>query len=65
MATLPHDMKEDVRNHIKSITRIYSHYYRSDSMKEYIEGGKTIADLHCDYIKPVSYTHLDVYKRQA
>lgn len=42
-------MKDGVRNHIKSIPRIESHYLRAQTTKEFIDGGKTIADLHRDY----------------
>lgn len=44
-------IKEGVRKHINSIPRIESHYYccDADSKREYIDGGRTIADLHKDY----------------
>nr|CAH7765201.1 unnamed protein product [Callosobruchus chinensis] len=45
------DIKQSVRNHINSIPRIESHYCRSHSTKEYIDGSKSIADLHRDYIE--------------
>lgn len=41
--------KNDVRNHIKQIPRIESHYLRQQTSKEFIEGSKTIAELHRDY----------------
>ncbi|CAG9760292.1 unnamed protein product [Ceutorhynchus assimilis] len=44
-------IKEGVRQHINSIPRIESHYCRKDSKKEYIEGGKTVAELHRDYVE--------------
>lgn len=43
------DVKNSVREHINSIPRIESHYLRKQSSKEFIEGGKTIAELHRDY----------------
>lgn len=40
-----------MRKHIDSIPRIESHYLRTQTTREFIEGGKTIADLHRDYTK--------------
>ncbi|CAH1099097.1 unnamed protein product [Psylliodes chrysocephalus] len=37
------------RNYINSISRLESHYCRSNSKKKYIEGEKSIADLYRDY----------------
>lgn len=51
-------IKEAVRRHINSIPRIESHYCRKDSKKEYIEGGKTVADLHRDYVKQCEENNL-------
>ncbi|CAG9772069.1 unnamed protein product [Ceutorhynchus assimilis] len=45
------EIKNGIRHHIKSIPRVESHYCRSHSKKEYIEGNKTMADLHRDYKK--------------
>lgn len=45
------DIKNSIRRHISSIPRIESHYCRSNSKKEYIEGSKTMADLHRDYLE--------------
>lgn len=44
------DVKNDVRRHINSVPRIESHYCRKDSIRQYIEGGKTVAQLHKDYV---------------
>lgn len=44
-------VKESVRKHINSIPRIESHYIRKNSSREFIDGGKCIADLHADYKK--------------
>lgn len=41
----------DIVNHINSIPRIESHYLRAQTCREYIDGGKTIADLHRDYVE--------------
>lgn len=43
-------IKDDIRAHINSIPRIPSHYCRcSQSKKEYIDGGKTVAEIYRDY----------------
>lgn len=44
-------IKNEIREHIKSIPRIDSHYCRATTSKEYIEGSKTLSDLHRDYLK--------------
>ncbi|XP_044732349.1 uncharacterized protein LOC123302679 [Chrysoperla carnea] len=49
--TVPEEIKQSIRNHIDKIPRIESHYCRADSKKTYIEGGKTIRDLHRDYLE--------------
>ncbi|CAH1110705.1 unnamed protein product [Psylliodes chrysocephalus] len=43
------DIKNGIKEFIASIPRIESHYLRAQSNKEYIEGGKTIADLQREY----------------
>lgn len=50
-------IKEAVRCHIKSIPRMESHYCRKDSVREYIEGDKTLADLHRDYCEETEAPH--------
>lgn len=45
------DIIQSIKNHIESIPRIESHYLRQQSSREYIEGGKNIADLFRDYKK--------------
>lgn len=47
--TLDGEIKEGIRRHIESNPKIESHYLRENTTRDYIEGGKTIADLHCDY----------------
>lgn len=42
-------VKNGVRAHINSIPRIPSHYCRARTSREYIEGGKSLADIHRDY----------------
>lgn len=44
-------VKDSIRSHINSIPRMESHYLRKQTSKEFIEGGKTIADLHRDYVR--------------
>ncbi|KAJ8937236.1 hypothetical protein NQ314_011991 [Rhamnusium bicolor] len=53
-------IKNEIREHIKSIPRIDSHYCRSHTSKEYIEGCKTLADLHRDYLKICEEKNLPV-----
>ncbi|KAJ8966377.1 hypothetical protein NQ314_003553 [Rhamnusium bicolor] len=48
-ASISDDIKNAVRNHINSILRIESHYCRSETKKEYIDGSKTISELYRDY----------------
>lgn len=43
------EIKDGIRKHINSIPRIESHYLRQHTTREYIDGGKTIADLFRDY----------------
>lgn len=43
------EIKHSVRRHINSIPRMESHYLRANTSREYIEGGKSLADLHRDY----------------
>nr|CAI5831490.1 unnamed protein product [Callosobruchus analis] len=45
------ELKNGVRMNIKSIPRIESHYCRSQTKRDYIEGGKTIYQLYRDYKK--------------
>lgn len=42
-------LKEDIKNHINSIPRIESHYVRSSTQREYIDGSKTITQLYKDF----------------
>lgn len=47
--TVDIEIKDGVRNFIKAIPRIESHYLRAQSTREYIESGKSLADLYRDY----------------
>ncbi|CAH2003795.1 unnamed protein product [Acanthoscelides obtectus] len=44
-------IKTGIRNHINSIPRIESHYCREYSNTQYIDGSKTVAQLHRDYVE--------------
>lgn len=44
-------IKEGVREFIGKIPKIESQYCRTDTKKEYIEGDKTIADIHREYVR--------------
>ncbi|GFY17327.1 uncharacterized protein TNCV_1091001 [Trichonephila clavipes] len=48
---LDQDLVQSVDVHIEKIPRISSHHCRSQSSREYIDGGKSIAELHRDYLK--------------
>ncbi|KAL0894332.1 hypothetical protein ABMA27_012958 [Loxostege sticticalis] len=45
------DVLQDIKDHIKSIPRIESHYLKSKTDKEYISDGKTIKELCNDFNK--------------
>ncbi|CAH1974168.1 unnamed protein product [Acanthoscelides obtectus] len=60
--TVPDELKNGVRQHIISIPRIESHYCRSQTQKEYIEGGKTISQLYTHYKKTCTDQNLPFVK---
>lgn len=41
---------DKVRKHIDSIPRIESHYMRANTSRQFIDGSKTVAELHRDYV---------------
>lgn len=43
-------INEGIRQHIDSIPKVESHYLRANTSREFIEGGKSFADLHRDYV---------------
>ncbi|KAL0860408.1 hypothetical protein ABMA27_009802 [Loxostege sticticalis] len=43
------DIKKGIYDFIEAIPKIESHYCRANTSKLYIDGGKTIADIHKDY----------------
>lgn len=44
-------LKNAARDFIKAIPKIESHYIRAKSNKHYIDGSKTISDIHRDYVE--------------
>lgn len=61
-------IKDGIRQHIDSIPRIESHYCRANTAREFIDGGKTIVDLHKDYVneckaKQLPYGNYILYHR--
>lgn len=50
-AKIPDIIKSEIREHIQSIPAMDSHYCRSNTNKLYIDGSKTMTDLHKDYVK--------------
>lgn len=47
--TVSDEIKDGIRAHINSIPRINSHYLRAQTSREFIDGGKTLADIYRDY----------------
>lgn len=47
---LDENIKKSVKEHIETIPRIESHYCRQVSTREFIDGAKTVAQLHRDYV---------------
>lgn len=43
--------KDNLRNFIKAIPKIESHYCLANTRKEYIDRSKTIIDIYRDYVK--------------
>lgn len=43
-------IREGVRQHIDSIPKIESHYLRANTTRLFIDGSKSIADIHKDYV---------------
>ncbi|XP_050515305.1 uncharacterized protein LOC126890430 [Diabrotica virgifera virgifera] len=46
---LDDNLLQGMFNFINAIPRIESHYLRNQTTREYIDGGKTLSDLHRDY----------------
>lgn len=47
--TVDPEIKDSVRNFIIAIPRVESHYLRAQTTREFIESGKSLADLYRDY----------------
>lgn len=43
-------LKEGVKNFVEKIPKIESHYTRANTSKNFIDGSKSVAELHRDYI---------------
>lgn len=44
-------IRKGIKEHIDSIPRMESHYCRTNSSKEFIDGSRSVADIHKDYIE--------------
>lgn len=49
-ATVDKSIRAKIKEHIDSTKMIESHYTRAKSSRTYIDGSKSIADIHNDYI---------------
>ncbi|CAG9763508.1 unnamed protein product [Ceutorhynchus assimilis] len=54
------EIKDSVRRFISAIPTIESHYLRAQTTREYIEGGKSLADLYRDYKEERERHHLPI-----
>lgn len=43
-------IREGIREHIDSIPKIESHYIRTNTTRTFIEGSRSLADIHRDYV---------------
>lgn len=50
MYNLIQTFKRDVHEHVESVPRIKSYYFRTETTKQFIYGWKSLADLHRDYV---------------
>lgn len=48
--TVSQEIRESIKQHIDSIPKIESHYTRANTSKTFIDGSKSIADIHQDYV---------------
>ncbi|EZA58416.1 hypothetical protein X777_01373 [Ooceraea biroi] len=48
--TVDPSVREGIKQHIDSIPKIESHYTRANTSKLFIDGSKSIADIHKDYV---------------
>ena len=49
-ATVSQEIRDGIKQHIDSIPKIESHYTRANTSRTFIEGSKSIADIHKDYV---------------
>ena len=49
--TVDLEILNGIKEHINSIPRIESHYTRADSSRDYIDGSKSLAQIHRDYVE--------------
>ncbi|KAF2889176.1 hypothetical protein ILUMI_16997 [Ignelater luminosus] len=61
-------IRNGIWKHIDSIPRIESHYLRSQTRREFIKGGKILAQLHLDYMEDckknnLPYGNITMYSR--
>lgn len=47
---VPEFIKYRIKTYIESIPRIESHYCRRNTTREFIDGGKTLSQIHRDYV---------------
>lgn len=47
---LDDNIRDGIIKHISSIPKIESHYARADTSKHFIDGSRSIADIHRDYV---------------
>ncbi|CAG9818119.1 unnamed protein product [Phaedon cochleariae] len=48
--TLDPTIREGIRQHINPIPRIESHYTRANTSRTFIDGSRSLADIHRDYV---------------
>lgn len=48
--TVDEGIKDGIKAHIDSIPKIESHYLRANTSRLFIDGSKTVADIHRDYV---------------
>lgn len=44
-------VKESIRNHIEKIPTVESHFCRAQTKRQYVDGSKTVRELHRDYVE--------------
>ena len=49
--TVDEDIRKGIKDHINSIPRVESHYLRAHTTRSFIDGSRSIADIHRDYVQ--------------